>query len=71
MAQADDNATRQQILQFMTTEHFVLQTARSATIQEVNWRASLFLTSVFNAERCIENKTAQSGGVCERGPETC
>jgi hypothetical protein len=26
----------QPVLQFMTTEHFVLQTARSATIQEAN-----------------------------------
>jgi hypothetical protein len=30
----------------MTTEHFVLQAARSATIQEANQRATLFLTSV-------------------------
>lgn len=39
----------QQILQFLTTEHFVSQTARAATIQEANWRASLFLTSVSSA----------------------
>lgn len=36
----------QQLLQCMTTEHFVLQTARAATIQEANQRASLFLTAV-------------------------
>ncbi|RWC23736.1 MAG: hypothetical protein EOS70_07595 [Mesorhizobium sp.] len=36
----------QQLLQCMTTEHFVLQTARAATIQEANQRANLFLTSV-------------------------
>jgi hypothetical protein len=35
----------QRTLQFMTTEHFVLQTARAATIQEANGRANLFLTS--------------------------
>jgi hypothetical protein len=33
-------------VQAMTTEHFVLQAARSATIQEANKRATLFLTSV-------------------------
>jgi hypothetical protein len=33
----------------MTTEHFVLQTARAATIQEANGRATLFLTSVSSA----------------------
>jgi hypothetical protein len=49
MAEADQHGTRPQILQFMTTEHFVLQTARSATIQEANGRASLFLTSVSSA----------------------
>jgi len=31
---------------FMTTEHFVLQTARSATIAETNGRTALFLSSV-------------------------
>jgi hypothetical protein len=49
MANADDAATQQQILQFMTTEHFAQQTARSSTIQEANGRASLFLTSVSSA----------------------
>src|SRR5437868_3748274 len=39
----------QQILHCMTTEHFVLQTARAATIQEANQRANLFLTSVSSA----------------------
>ncbi|MDK1492061.1 hypothetical protein QN219_18645 [Sinorhizobium sp. 7-81] len=39
----------QQVLQCMTTEHFVLQTARTATIQEANQRANLFLTSVSSA----------------------
>lgn len=31
---------------FMTTEHFVLQTARSASIAETNGRTALFLSSV-------------------------
>jgi hypothetical protein len=33
-------------VQIMTTLHFTLQTARSATVSEANGRASLFLTSV-------------------------
>jgi hypothetical protein len=33
-------------LQFLTTEHFTLQTARSATIAEANGRANLFVTAV-------------------------
>src|SRR3982751_1137959 len=41
-----DKATREQILQFMTTEHFTLQTARSATVAEANGRASLFIGAV-------------------------
>ncbi len=45
----DEAKSRQQALQFMTTEHFVLQTARAATIQEANQRANLFLTSVSSA----------------------
>ncbi|MER8388091.1 hypothetical protein NKJ46_02490 [Mesorhizobium sp. M0166] len=39
----------QQALQCLTTEHFVLQNARAATIQEANQRADLFLTSVSSA----------------------
>ncbi len=35
-----------QILQTLTTEHFVLQTARSATIADANGRAGIFLSSV-------------------------
>ncbi len=34
------------IVTFMTTEHFVLQTARAATIAETNGRTALFLSSV-------------------------
>jgi hypothetical protein len=49
MAESDGREAGQPALQFMTTEHFVLQTARSATIQEANGRANLFLTSLSSA----------------------
>ncbi|KGM32629.1 hypothetical protein [Inquilinus limosus] len=49
MIELSDAQDRQHILQLMTTEHFVLQTARAATIQEANQRANLFLTSVSSA----------------------
>jgi ABC-type multidrug transport system permease subunit len=48
-ADLKENGRQQAILQCMTTEHFVLQTARAATIQEANQRANLFLTSVASA----------------------
>ncbi|MBZ9865536.1 hypothetical protein LB515_09130 [Mesorhizobium sp. CA15] len=44
-----EDKTSDQTLQCLTTEHFVLQTARSATIQEANSRADLFLTAVSSA----------------------
>ena len=44
-----DGATRQEILQFMTTEHFTLQTAKSATVAEANGRAANFLSTVSSA----------------------
>ncbi|MEI9414238.1 hypothetical protein [Mesorhizobium sp. Cs1321R2N1] len=47
MAKVDESDP--QILQIMTTEHFVLQTARAATIQEASQRANLFLTTVSSA----------------------
>jgi hypothetical protein len=40
---------RQQLLQALTTEHFTLQTARSATIMEANGRSALFLSTVSSA----------------------
>jgi len=46
---ADRTARQQQILQFMTTEHFTLQAARASTVAEANGRASLFLGSVSSA----------------------
>jgi len=42
-------AREQRIMQFMTTEHFTLQTARAATVAEANGRASLFIGSVSGA----------------------
>jgi hypothetical protein len=47
--ETDKAARTQQILQFMTTEHFTLQTARAATVAEANGRASLFIGSVSGA----------------------
>src|SRR6266545_897 len=39
----------QRLLQALTTEHFTLQTARSATIMETNGRSALFLSTVCSA----------------------
>lgn len=44
-----EKATQEQILQFMTTEHFTLQTARGATVAEANGRSSLFTGAVSGA----------------------
>jgi hypothetical protein len=49
MAEVNRDDAQSETLQIMTTEHFVLQTARSGTIQEANQRANLFLTSVSSA----------------------
>ncbi|MEZ2126250.1 MULTISPECIES: hypothetical protein [unclassified Sinorhizobium] len=46
MPEKPDGGAGEEIRQFMTTEHFVLQTARAATIQEANQRANLFITTV-------------------------
>lgn len=46
MDEKNDQTTKQQILQFMTTEHFTLQTARASTVAEANGRASLFTGAV-------------------------
>jgi hypothetical protein len=39
----------QRLLAALTTEHFTLQTARSATIMESNGRSALFLSTVSSA----------------------
>src|ERR1043165_1375795 len=49
MENEKDRATREEILQFMTTEHFTLQTAKSATVAEANGRAANFLSTVSSA----------------------
>src|SRR5512132_2009067 len=42
----DDAERRRQLLQALTTEHFTLQTARSATIADSNGRSALYLSTV-------------------------
>lgn len=49
MSQPPSRDLWQYLLQIMTTEHFTLQTARSATIADASGRAGLFLTSVSSA----------------------
>lgn len=46
MEMPTEKVTQQHILQFLTTEHFTLQTAKAATIAEANGRSSLFLATV-------------------------
>jgi hypothetical protein len=48
-ARASDRPTRQHILQFLTTEHFALQTAKSAIVAETNGRAAIYLSAVSSA----------------------
>jgi hypothetical protein len=40
---------QRQLLQALTTEHFTLQTARSATIADSNGRSALYLSTVSSA----------------------
>jgi hypothetical protein len=42
----DQSAPDQQLLTILTTEHFVLQTARGSTVGEANGRASIYLGAV-------------------------
>lgn len=49
MPAMDDDVRQQALLTALTTEHFVLQTARSTTVSEANGRSSLYLTSVSSA----------------------
>jgi hypothetical protein len=44
-----DSRRRSEFLQALTTEHFALQSGRSATISEAAGRSSLYLTSVSSA----------------------
>ena len=65
MADPNEADTRRQMLQIMTTEHFVLQTARSVTVQEANQRANLFLTTVSSTTIAIAfvAQVTQMGGL--------
>lgn len=46
MDERPDEVNQPQAAQFMTTEHFTLQTARAAVIAEANGRSQLFLGAV-------------------------
>jgi hypothetical protein len=46
---AEEVERRRQLLQALTTEHFTLQTARSATIADSNGRSALYLATVSSA----------------------
>src|SRR5512132_4108450 len=45
----EDSERQRQLLQALTTEHFTLQTARSATIADSNGRSALYLATVSGA----------------------
>jgi hypothetical protein len=47
--QVEDAERQRQLLQALTTEHFTLQTARSATIADSNGRSALYLATVSSA----------------------
>ncbi|MDP9810189.1 hypothetical protein J2W42_003050 [Rhizobium tibeticum] len=49
MAKGNESEIDDEMSQSMATDHFVLQTARAATIQEANQRANLFPSSVSSA----------------------
>lgn len=46
MEEKREHAKPEHILQFMTTEHFALQSARAATIADANGRTNIFLVCV-------------------------
>ena len=46
MEQSSAGTDRQQILQFMTTEHFTLQTARAVAHAEISSRLQLYLSTL-------------------------
>jgi hypothetical protein len=48
-APSEDPERQRQLLQALTTEHFTLQTARSATIADSNGRSALYLATVSSA----------------------
>jgi hypothetical protein len=56
----------QRLLQALTTEHFTLQTARSATIMESNGRSALFLSTVSSKSPTSANRSFCSRWRCCR-----
>jgi hypothetical protein len=46
---SEDSERRRQLLQALTTEHFTLQTARSATVADSNGRSALYLSTLSSA----------------------
>jgi hypothetical protein len=61
----EDAERRRQLLQALTTEHFTLQTARSATIADSNGRSALYLSTVSSAVVALAF-IARSTGSAER-----
>ena len=55
------------VVTFMTTEHFVLQTARSAGISEVNGRAGFYLAAVSSGLIALAFIGQRPGGPPRRG----
>jgi hypothetical protein len=47
--EAREGADRQHILQFMTTEHFTLATARAVANAEISARLQLYMTTLSSA----------------------
>ena len=49
MSQSPAGADRQSVVQFMTTEHFTLQTARAVANAEISSRLRLSMTTLSSA----------------------
>jgi hypothetical protein len=63
---------RQHILQFMTTEHFTLQTARGIANAEISSRLQLYLGTLSSAIIALALTAQLSGlGVAFRGSRWC
>jgi uncharacterized membrane protein YeaQ/YmgE (transglycosylase-associated protein family) len=62
-------ADRQQIMQFMTTEHFTLQTARAVVNAEISARLQLYMTTLSSAIIALA-LVAQVSGALGRAFET-
>ena len=49
METRDHETSPQEIAQYITTEHYTLQTARSTVLAEINGRTNLFIGAVSSA----------------------